>query len=42
MRLVMKPGKTGRPDEVLRALGLDPMAARITRTEIVLAAPEQA
>jgi radical SAM-linked protein len=37
MRLVMKPGKTGRPDEVLRALGLDPMAARITRTEIVLA-----
>jgi radical SAM-linked protein len=37
MRLVMKPGKTGRPDEVLRSLDLDPMAARITRTEIVLA-----
>ena len=40
MRLTMRPGKTGRPDEVLRQLELDPMAARITRTEIVLAAPE--
>ncbi len=42
MRLAMLPGKTGRPDEVLQALELDPMAARITRTEIVLAEPEQA
>lgn len=42
MRLTMMPGKTGRPDEVLRSLDLDPMAARITRTEIVLADPEQA
>jgi radical SAM-linked protein len=42
MRLTMRPGKTGRPDEVLRQLDLDPMAARITRTEIVLADPEQA
>jgi radical SAM-linked protein len=42
MRLTMRPGKTGRPDEVLRELELDPMAARITRTEIVLADPEQA
>jgi len=42
MRLTMMPGKTGRPDEVLNALELDPMAARITRTEIVLADPEQA
>lgn len=41
MRLTMLPSKTGRPDEVLLALGLDPMAARITRTEIVLAEPEQ-
>ena len=41
MRLTMMPGKTGRPDEVLNALELDPMAARITRTEIVLADPEQ-
>ena len=41
MRLTMTPGKTGRPDEVLTVLELDPMAARITRTEIVLAEPEQ-
>lgn len=37
MRLIMMPAKTGRPDEVLTALDLDPMAARITRTEITLA-----
>ena len=37
MRLMMMPAKTGRPDEVLTALDLDPMAARITRTEITLA-----
>lgn len=37
MRLAMMPGKTGRPDEVLTALDLDPLAARICRTEIMLA-----
>ncbi len=40
MRLTMRPGKTGRPDEVLRELDLDPMAARITRTAIELAEPD--
>jgi radical SAM-linked protein len=40
MCLAMQPGKTGRPDEVLLALDLDPMAARITRTAIELANPE--
>jgi len=37
MRLHLKPGMTGRPDEVLLALGLDPHDARIHRIEIVLA-----
>lgn len=37
MRLALTPSETGRPDEVLLALGLDPSAARIHRTEIVLA-----
>jgi hypothetical protein len=36
MRLTLQPGKTGRPDEVLLALDLDPSAARIHRTQIVL------
>ena len=36
MRLHLKPGRNGRPDEVLIALGLDPLAARIHRTAIVL------
>ncbi|MEJ2748620.1 MAG: TIGR03936 family radical SAM-associated protein [Anaerolineae bacterium] len=36
MRLAMEEGKNGRPDEVLRELGLDPLAARIHRTAIVL------
>jgi radical SAM-linked protein len=31
MRLAARPGATGRPDEVLLALGLDPLAARIHR-----------
>ncbi len=34
MRLMAKPGKTGRPDEVLLALGLDPLEARIHRTAL--------
>ncbi len=37
MRLSLLPGKTGRPDEVLEELGLDPHAALIHRTELVLA-----
>lgn len=37
MHLLLLPGQTGRPDEVLAALALDPLAARIHRTEIILA-----
>ena len=37
MRLFLMPGKTGRPDEVLLALDLDPLAARIRRARITLA-----
>jgi radical SAM-linked protein len=37
MRLSMTPGKTGRPDEVLSALGLDPLAALIHRQRLLLA-----
>jgi radical SAM-linked protein len=36
MRLMLKPSLTGRPDEVLLALGLDPLDCRIRRTLIVL------
>lgn len=36
MRLLLQPSLTGRPDEVLLALGIDPLAARIRRTRIVL------
>lgn len=37
MHLSLAPAKTGRPDEVLLALKLDPPAARIHRTLIMLA-----
>jgi len=37
MRLSMTPGNTGRPDEVLAALGLDPLAALIHRRQLILA-----
>ncbi|UCG23568.1 MAG: DUF2344 domain-containing protein [Chloroflexota bacterium] len=37
MRLSMTPGRTGRPDEVLTALGLDPLAALIHRRQLILA-----
>jgi radical SAM-linked protein len=37
MGLSLLPGKTGRPDEVIAALDLDPLSARIHRTRIVLA-----
>lgn len=36
MRLHLKPGRTGRPDEVLLALGLDPFDARVHRTQLHL------
>jgi radical SAM-linked protein len=36
MRLASREGATGRPDEVLLALGLDPAAARICRTRLFL------
>ncbi len=36
MRLLLQPSLTGRPDEVLLALGIDPLATRIHRTCIVL------
>jgi radical SAM-linked protein len=40
MRLASREGATGRPDEVLLALGLDPAAARIRRTRLFLSLPE--
>jgi radical SAM-linked protein len=36
MRLSLLPGKTGRPDEVLDALGLDALDARIHRQRLIL------
>ena len=36
MRLYLQPSKTGRPDDLFKALGLDPLDARIHRTEMVL------
>lgn len=36
MRLTLQPSKTGRADEVLLAMGFDPLAARIHRTLLVL------
>jgi hypothetical protein len=36
MQLAARPGATGRPEEVLLALDLDPLAARIHRTELLL------
>ncbi|HMD89672.1 MAG TPA: TIGR03936 family radical SAM-associated protein [Anaerolineaceae bacterium] len=36
MRLSAREGATGRPEEVLAALNLDPMAARIQRTSLIL------
>jgi radical SAM-linked protein len=37
MRLSAREGATGRPDEVLEALGIDPLSARIERTSLTLA-----
>ena len=36
MHLWQLPSKTGRPDEVAAALGLDPLATRIHRTTLIL------
>jgi radical SAM-linked protein len=36
MRLSAREGATGRPEEVLAALGLDPTAARVERTKLIL------
>jgi radical SAM-linked protein len=36
MQLTVRDSATGRPDEVLLALGLDPFSARIERTELIL------
>jgi radical SAM-linked protein len=36
MRLAAREGATGRPDEVLNALGLDPLRAQIRRTHLIL------
>lgn len=37
MRLATRSGATGRPDEVLAALELEPFAARFVRTELIMA-----
>jgi radical SAM-linked protein len=37
MRLSAREGATGRPDEVLEALGLDPLSAEIERTSLTFA-----
>jgi len=39
MQLSARDGATGRPDEVIEALGLDPLAADIERTSLTYAAP---
>lgn len=36
MRLSAREGATGRPEEVLESMGLDPTAARIERTALIL------
>lgn len=40
MNLCLEPSKTGRPDEVLQALGFDALDMRIHRTGMVLAEPD--
>jgi radical SAM-linked protein len=39
MRLAARSGATGRPDEVLSALGMDPFAARFVRTKLITTLP---
>lgn len=38
MRLTSKPGGTGRPDEVIEALEIDPLSVEINRTKITTSA----
>jgi radical SAM-linked protein len=40
LRLALRPGATGRPDEVLDALHLDPLDLHLHRTSIVLVGDE--
>ena len=40
MTLALEPSKTGRPDEVLKALGFDPLDCRVHRTGITFAQEE--
>ncbi len=37
MTMPLEPGRTGRPDEVLKALNIDPLGAKIHRTNLILA-----
>ena len=37
MHLMLEPGRTGRPDEILLALGADPLDVRMHRTAMTLA-----
>lgn len=41
MHLWQLPGQTGRPDEVIAALDLDPLATRIHRTSLILSEPAE-
>ncbi len=41
LELLAKPGETGRPDEVLKALDIDPLAHLICRTKITLGGREE-
>lgn len=41
MQLTLQPGKTGRPDELLAELGLDPLDLHVHRTELLLAEPQE-
>ena len=36
MKLALEPSKTGRPDEVIEALGIDPLNCRFHRTNLAL------
>lgn len=40
MRLAAREGATGRPEEVVEALGIDPMTTRFHRTRLILAQPD--
>jgi hypothetical protein len=42
MRLTAREGATGRPDEVLLAMGLDPARAICRRKRLILASPVNA